>query len=124
MGRVYQRKLVLGMIQGAFPGLPSTLEGEDPPSVSLYPLFIVVSFLLNRVLRVDTCPISISFQFLGVVVRSKKYSFVRHKALNAIVAAFPLDVSIFFVIFSALVLFLTCETIWSVATGGLLPLLP
>ena len=124
MGRVYQRKLVLGMIRGAFPGLPNTLGGEDPLFVSLYPLFIIVSFLLNGVLRVGTWPISLSLQLLGVVVRSEKYNFVRHKALNAIVAAFPLDVSVFSIIFSALVLFLLCETIWSVATGGLLPLLP
>ena len=124
MGRVYQRKLVLGMIRGAFPGLPCTLGGEAPFSVSLYLLFIVVSFLLNGVPTVGTCPISLSLQLLEVVVRSEKYGSVKHKALNAIMAAFSLDIFVFSVIFSALVLFLPCETIWSVATGSLLPLLP
>ena len=74
MGRVYQRKLVLGMIRGAFPGIPSMLGGGGggriPLSVSLYPLFIVVSFLLNGVPRVGTCPITLSLQLLGVVVRT------------------------------------------------------
>ena len=99
MGRVYQRKLVLGMIRGAFPGLPNTLGGEDPLFVSLYPLFIIVSFLLNGVLRVGTWPISLSLQLLGVVVRTEKYDSVRHKALNAIVAVFPLHVPVFSVVF-------------------------
>ena len=30
MGRVYQKKLVLGMIRGAFPGIPGMLGREDP----------------------------------------------------------------------------------------------
>ena len=124
MGRVYQKKLVIGMIREAFPGLPCTLGGEAPFSISLYPLFIIVSFLLNGVPRVGTCPINLSLQLLRVVVRSEKYGSVRHKALNAIEATFSLDVSVFSIIFSALVLFLPYETIWSVATSGLLPLLP
>ena len=100
-------------------------EGSPPRLfVSLFPLFIVVSFFLNGVPKVGTCPINLSLQLLGVVVRTEKYGFIKHKALNAIVTAFPLDVSVFSIIFSALVLFLLCETIWSVATGGLLPLLP
>ena len=69
------------------------------PSISLHTLFIVVSFLLNGVPRVGTCPISLSLQLLGVVVRTEKYGSVRHKALNAIVAAFPLDASVFSVVF-------------------------
>ena len=52
-------------------------------SVSLHSLFIVVSFLLNGVLRVGTCPISPSFQLLGVVVKAEEYGCVRHKARNA-----------------------------------------
>ena len=75
-------------------------EGGGSPSFcfSLSP-FIVVSFFLNGVPRVGTCPISLSFQLLGVIVRIEKYGSVRHKALNAIVAAFPLDVPIFSVVF-------------------------
>ena len=68
------------------------------PSVSLYSLFIVISFLLNGVLRIGTCPISPSLQLLGVVVRTEKYGRVRHKTLNAIMAVFPLDTSIFSVV--------------------------
>ena len=75
------------------------VEGVLPLSVSLYSLFIVVFFLLNGVPRVGTCPISHSLQLLGVVVRTGKYGCVRHKALNAIMAAFPLDASIFSVVF-------------------------
>ena len=43
------------------------------PFVSLYSFFIVVSFILNGVLRAGTCPISHFFQLLGVVVRTEKY---------------------------------------------------
>ena len=53
------------------------------------PLFIVVFFLLTGVPRVGTCPISPYLQLLGVVIRTEKYGYVRHKALNAIKAAFP-----------------------------------
>ena len=74
-------------------------EGSPPPlSISLYSLFIVVSFLLNGVPRVGTCPISPSLQLLGVVVGTEKYGRVRHKALNAVIAAFPLDTSVFSVV--------------------------
>ena len=65
------------------------------PSGSFYSLFIVVSFLLNGVSRVGTCPISPSLQLLGVVVGTEKYGRVRHKALNAVMATFPLDTSVF-----------------------------
>ena len=67
-------------------------------SVSLYSLFIVIFFLLNRVPRVGICPISPSLQLLGVVVRTEKYGRVRHKALNAIMVVFPLNTSIFSVV--------------------------
>ena len=76
-------------------------EGGLPAlSVSLHSLFIIVSFLLNRVPRVGNCPINPSFQLLGMVVKAKKYGCVRHKVQNAIMAAFPLDISVFFVVFS------------------------
>ena len=101
MGRVYQRKLVLGMIQGAFPSISRMffLGGKGLSSYfSLFP-FIVVFFLLNGVPRVGTCLISLSLQLLGVVVRTEKYGSVRHKALNVIVAAFSLDASVFSIVF-------------------------
>ena len=105
MGRVYQRKLVLGMIRGAFPGLPSTLGGGGSLFCFSLSHFIVISFLLNGVPRVGTCPINLSLQLLGVVVRSEKYGSVRHKALSTIVTAFPLDVFIISVVFSCFVAF-------------------
>jgi len=52
---------------------------------------------MNGVPRVGTCPISLSLQLLGVVVKAEKH-YVRHKALNAIMAAFPLNIFIFFVV--------------------------
>ena len=58
--------------------------GVPTPSVSLHFFFIVVSFLMDGVPKVGTCPISPSLQLLGVVVRTEKYGRVRHKALNAI----------------------------------------
>ena len=84
--------------------------GRIPFSVSLYSLFIFVFFLLNEVPRVGTCPISFSLQLLGVVVRTDKYGSVRHKALNAIVAAFPLDVFVFSVVFFC---FNTFPALWN-----------
>ena len=80
--------------------VPLVCWGSPRPflSVSLYSLFIVVFFLLNGVPRVGTCPISLSLQLLGVVVRTEKYGHVRHKALNAIMAALPLDTFVFSVI--------------------------
>uniref|UniRef100_A0A7N2M950 Uncharacterized protein n=1 Tax=Quercus lobata TaxID=97700 RepID=A0A7N2M950_QUELO len=71
--------------------VPLTCWEVFAPPVSLYSLFIVVFFLLNEVPRVGTCPISPSLQLLGVVVRTKKYGRVMHKALNAIMATFPLN---------------------------------
>ena len=59
MDRVYQRRLLLGTIQGAFSDASGGMGGLRPPlSISLYSLFIVVFFLLNGVLGVGTCPIS------------------------------------------------------------------
>ena len=71
-------------------------------SVSLYSLFIVVSFLLNGTPRVGTCPISPSLQLLVVVVRTEKYGRVRRMALNAIMAAFPLNTFVVLSCFSTL----------------------
>ena len=99
--------------------------GSIPSHLFLFtPLFIIVFFLLNGVLRVGTCPIHPYLQLLGVVVRTEKYGCVRHKALNTIKAAFPYTLSLYVLSFSAFVLSLPCGTIWSIATGGLLPLLP
>ena len=67
-------------------------------SISLYSLFIVVSFLLNGVFGAGTCPISPSLQLLGVVVRIEKYGHIKLMALNAIMAAFPLDTSVFSIV--------------------------
>ena len=84
--------MVLGTVPGALSGPSCVLGGLCPTLLlSLYSPFIAVFFLLNGVSRVDTCPISPSFQLLGVVVRTEKYGRVRHKALNAIMAAFPLN---------------------------------
>ena len=69
-----------------------------PFCLSLSSLFIVVSFFLNEVPGVGACPISPSLQLLGVVVRTEKYSRVRHKALNAIITTFPLNTSVFSVV--------------------------
>ena len=96
--------------------------GVSSFSVSLYSLFIVVFFLLNGVPRVGTCPISPSLQLLGVVVRTEKYGRVRHKALNVIMAAFPLDTSVFsavlfcFSVFPALWNDMECHYQWQVAS--------
>ena len=99
MDRVYQRGLLLGTIRRAFYGASNVMGGLSPTlSISLYSLFIVVSFFLNRVPRVDACPISPFLQLLGVVVRTKKYGRVRHKTLNAIMTTFPLDTSVFSVV--------------------------
>ena len=72
-------------------------DGGSQPRLFISPfsLFIVVFFLLNGVPGVGTCPISPSLQLLGVVIRTEKYGRVRHKALNAIMAVFPLDISVF-----------------------------
>ena len=85
MDRVYQRGLLLSTVRGAF-------------------------FLLNGVPKVGTCPISPSLQLLGVVVRTEKYGRVRHKALNAIMAAFPLDTFVFSVV---LFCFSTFPALWN-----------
>ena len=102
-----------GVLQGpSFPGGIAPHHGpgsffwclwcdEGPPPrlfVSLYSLFIVVSFLLNGVPRVGTCPISSSLQLFGVVVRTEKYGRVKHKALNVIMTVYPLDTSFFSVV--------------------------
>ena len=79
-----------------------------PLPVSLHPLFIVVSFLLNWVPKVGTCPISLSLQLLGVVVKVEKHGYVKFQALNTIMTAFFSDISIFFVV-------LFCFSIFSVS---------
>ena len=110
MGRVYQRKLVLGMIRGAFPDILGVLGGRILPFVSLYSLFIVVFSLLNGVPRVGICLISLSLQLLGVVIKAERHGYVRHKALNEIMATFPSDISIFSVVFFC---FSTFSVLWS-----------
>ena len=91
------RGLALGTIRGAFSGASGVMHGRSQPrpSVSLPSLFIVVSFLLNGVPWVGTCPISPSLQLLGVVVKAEKHGYVKHKALSAVMTAFPSDISIF-----------------------------
>ena len=84
---------------------PSLVGGKSPPPCFSLPPFIVVSFFLNRVPKVGTCPISLSLQLLGVVVSTEKYDSVRHEALNTIVTAFPLDVFILSVVFSCFIAF-------------------
>ena len=90
-------------------------------SISLHSLFIVVSLLLNEVPKVGTYPISPSFQLLGVVVKEEEYGCVRHRARNAIMAAFPSDTSIFFVFLFCFNTFpilwndLECHYQWQVA---------
>ena len=121
MGWVYQRELVIGMIRGTFSGASGVLR-RSPLSVSLYSLFIVIFFLLNGVPRISTCPISPSLQLLGVVVRTEKYGRVRHKALNAIMTTFPLDTSVFSVVFFCFSAFpvlwndMECRYRWYVAS--------
>ena len=96
--------------------------GRIPFSVFLYSLFIVVFSLLNGVLRVGICLISLSLQLLGVVVKTEKYGSVWHKTPNAIVAAFPLDASVFSVVifcfsaFSAPWNDMECRCWWYVAS--------
>ena len=57
-----------------------------------------------------------------MVVRTEKYGFVRHQALNAIVAVFPSDASIFSVVFFCFSVFPTlwndieCRYWWYVAS--------
>ena len=72
-------------------------DGGSQPrlSVSFPSLFIVIFLLLNGVPWVGTCPISPPLQLLGVVVKAEKHGYVRHKALNAVMAAFPSNISIF-----------------------------
>ena len=92
MDRVYQRGLLLGTIWGAFSGVSG-----------------------------GTCPISPPLQLLGVVVKVEKHGYVRYKVLNAIMAAFPLDISIFSVVlfcsspFTVLWNDLECHYQWWVA---------
>ena len=47
------------------------------------------------VLRVGTCSINPSLQLLGVVVKAEKHGYVRYMALNAVMTAFPSNISIF-----------------------------
>ena len=89
---------------------PSSVEGGGSPFCFPFSPFIVVSFFLNGVPRVGTCPISFSLQLLGVVVRTKKYGSVKHIVLNAIVAAFPLDIFVFSIVFFC---FSTFPALWN-----------
>ena len=98
--------------------------GDPPQFVSLYFPFIVVFLLLTGVPRVGTCPIRPYLQLLGVVVRTKKYDCVRHKALNTMKDAFPYTLSFYLLSFSTFVLSLPCGTVWSFTIDDLLPLLP
>ena len=103
MDRVYQRGLLLGMVQGTFFGASGGMGGLNPhPSISLYSLFIVIFFLLNGAPRVGTCPISSSLQLLGVVVRTERYDRVRHMTLNMIMTAFSLNTFVVLFCFSTL----------------------
>ena len=103
--RIHQRGSVIAIVGGAFYFQCLWCVGGSPPpppplSVSLYSLFIIISFLLNEAPRVGTCPISPSFQLLGVVVRTERYGRVRHKAPNVIMAAFPFNTLIVLFCFS------------------------
>ena len=89
-------ELILSIVSGALSGPSCVLGGLPLP----HPPFIVIFFLLNGVSRVATCPISPSLQLLGVVVRTEKYGRVRHKALNAIMVAFPLNTFVVLFCFS------------------------
>ena len=85
-------------------------------------LFIVDFFLLNGVLRVGACPIRPSLQLLGVVVRTGKYGHVRHKVMNAIMAAFSIDTSLFSIVLSCYSTFpapwynIVCHYKWQVVS--------
>ena len=101
MDWVHLGELVLGTAPRALSGPSCVLGGLHPALLfSLYSPFIAVFFLLNGVLKVGTCLISPSLQLLGVVVRTEKYGRVRHKALNAIMAAFPLNTFVVLFCFS------------------------
>ena len=101
MDWVHLGELVLGTAPGALFGPSCVLGGLRPALLlSLYSPFIAVFFLLNGVPRVGICPISHSLQLLGVVVRTEKYGRVRHKELNAIMIAFPLNTFVVLFCFS------------------------
>ena len=101
MDWVHLGELILGTVPGALSGPSCVLGGLRPAlSASLYSPFIVVFFLLNGVSRVGTCPISPFLQLLGVVVRTEKYGRVKHKTLNVIMAAFPLNTFVVLFCFS------------------------
>ena len=93
--------MVLSTALGALSG-PSCVSGGFHPALLLflYSPFIAVFFLLNRVPRVGTCPISPSLQLLGMVVRTEKYGRDKYKALNAIMATFPLNTFVVLFCFS------------------------
>ena len=85
------------------------VSAPHPLSI-FYSLFIVIFFLLNGVSRTGTCPINPFLQLLGVIIRIEKHGRVRHKALNVIMAVFPLRTSVF-----SLVLF--CLSYFSYSVG-------
>ena len=122
MNWVYQRGLILGTVWGAFSGASCVIGVSAPPLFCLPPTsFIVFSFLLNLVSSADTCPISPFLQLLRVVVKAEKYGYVRYKALNAIMAAFPSNISIFSIVLFCFSTFpvpwndLECHYQWQVA---------
>ena len=121
MDWVHLGELVLGTAPRALFGPSCVLGGLRPALLfSLYSPFIAVFFLLNGVLKVGTCLISPSLQLLGVVVRTEKYSRVKHKALNAIMAAFPLNTFVVLFCFStfpALWLDRECHYRWQVTSS-------
>ena len=123
MDWVHLGELVLSMVSRALAGPSYVLGGlHSAFSVSLYSLFIVDFFLLNGVPRVGVCPIRHSLQLLGVVVRTGKYGYIRHKVMNAIMAVFSLDPSLFsavlscYSIFPALWYDIVCHYKWQVVS--------
>ena len=109
-------ELILSIVPRALSSPSCVLGGLPLP----HPPFIVVFFLLNGVSRVGTCPISSSLQLLGVVVRTEKYGRVRHKALNAIMVAFPLNTFIVLFCFSSFPApwdYRECHYRWQVASS-------
>ena len=101
---------------------PSPVGGKKPPFCFSFSPFIVILCFLNRAPRVGICPICLSLQLLGVVVSVERYGSVRHQALNALVAASPLDVFILSVVFSCFSAFpvlwndMECRYRWYVAS--------
>ena len=100
--------------------MPLVCWGVPPPfCLSLLPFYS--SFLpLNGVPKVGTCPINPSLQLLEVVVKAEKYDCVRLRALNTIMATFPLNASVFPIVFFCFSIFpvprddLECHYQWQI----------